>query len=326
MDSETSLSSRESNSRRRPLHTCAVSVSAIAHKASTKAQDFKDPIGSMTNRIATLATSISPFLYAMQFQWLAVLSFADDHILALENMVESVFPPSTHLFDRIDELLLIAETLPGKFDNAVDKFPMIIRQVPLLDWALVHVIAWLNIFLSRLTYWGSDSTREKEITVDTGCIECYNESTPDDKAHHPMEPQVDIQSENMEKFPPVSETKTGDAGDVKCTYKEMLEKGTKENLEKNDDNLKKEKQKFDVGKEETGEGVGNANGINESLAKDGPIRELFESASKEETGEGGGGNANGSNESIAKDDPILELFESTWHMKPGRGIKEKSKE
>ncbi|KAI3467682.1 hypothetical protein Pfo_024345 [Paulownia fortunei] len=165
--------------RRRPLHTCGASCLAIAHKACTKMQDFDGPLGSMAKRAITFINSFFPFVYSMLHQWLALLSFMDDHILSVECMIEMVFPPSTHLFDKIDGLVCSAEVLPEQLDDVFRKFPLMMHQFPFLDWVLVHLISLLNCLLSILTHWGSKNAREKEITIDVNCNDipiCKSES------------------------------------------------------------------------------------------------------------------------------------------------------
>uniref|UniRef100_A0A5B7BT39 Uncharacterized protein n=1 Tax=Davidia involucrata TaxID=16924 RepID=A0A5B7BT39_DAVIN len=311
MDSGTSLLSMESTaatrtmSRSRPLHTCGLSILVIVHRAYTIAQELNGPVGSMAKRIATFTASASPIIYAMQYQWLAVLSFVDDHILAVENMVETLFPPSAHLFNKIDELVHTAETLPGKVDDAVNKFPMIIHQFPFLDWALVHVISWLKFFISTLTHWGSNNTREKEIMIDINCNNVNNESeSAAYNAHCPVESPIPAQCENVEKKSSSisdssqDETKSTVGATVKpdtmkCSYKEVLEKGTKENSEKKKDS------------------AGSS------------MEEIPKAIVSEEEAcrEGKKKNGNKSIEGAVMEDPILELFEASWNMKPGKGGK-----
>lgn len=273
LSSTETISTKRTISRRLPLHTCGVSFLAIAHKICTKTQDFNGPIGSLTTRITKLAL---PFIYAMQIQWLAVLSFADGYILTIENIVETIFPPSAYVFNRLDEFVHIVETLPEKFDYAMNKFPPIVHQVPFLKWGLVQIIWWLNILVSVLTHCGSESTREKEkeIIVDISCNEQENESRSGEHAN----------SENLEKLSenPEAENKTYQecASVTKYSYKDVLAKGTKENLDKKEGSVQEEMKKPKVNQEE---------------------------------------NENGSDEFVTKDDPILELFESGWHMKSGKG-------
>ncbi|XP_059633557.1 uncharacterized protein LOC132276234 [Cornus florida] len=280
-------------SRRLPLHTCGVSILETAHRAYKKAQDINGPIGSMTKTIATLVTGLTaafPFVYTIQCQCLAVLSFADGYILAVENIIETLFPPSTRLFNKIDDLVLTAEALPVKFDNAVNKFPTIIHQVPFLDWALVYSISWLNFVISRLTHWGFNNTREKDIVVDINCNNVSNESdkaycheespTQTGETHCPVASPTPIQCENEEKPSPKFDSSQDETGIVdrpakfdviKCSYKEMLEKGKNENSEST---------------------------------------EGFDSYRKTVEGD----DTNKSKECGMGADPILELFETSWHM------------
>ncbi|XP_059448788.1 uncharacterized protein LOC132179978 [Corylus avellana] len=227
------------SSRHRPLHTCGASTLAIAHSASEKAQSFNGPIGSTTRRVAKLA---SPLARVMQYQWLAILSFADDCILAVENVVEKMFPPSTYVFNRIDNLVQIIETFPAKFDDALDKAPEIVHQV-------------VFFMITTLTHWESGSAREKDIMVD--------------EAHG--------QAAETPQAEPGTDSMTVDSG----TYEEEQEKGTEEkNMEKESreeedqevEKMKESSEETKVGKEEAGKGEENAD-----KSKKDPILELFES-------------------------------------------------
>lgn len=288
------------SSRHRPLHTCGVSILAIVHSAYTKAQEFNGTIGSMTRKIAKLAPFASPLAYAMQYQWLTILSFADDQILAIENMIEKVFPPSNHVFNKIDYLIQFAETLPEKFDYAFDKIPTIVHQFR-FDCALVQVIFLLNFFITKLSHWEHGSAREKEIIVDINWEKQNNEQAFVDEAQKPEKLQANVDNENKESLPtkfetPQAETETVgkafDSGITKGTYKEVLEKGTKENMEKKaGDHIEKMEK-------------------NEKINVD-----------KEEAEKGGEHNEDESNQSLLNDDPILELFESAWLTNSGRGGK-----
>ncbi|XP_021293596.1 uncharacterized protein LOC110423634 [Herrania umbratica] len=281
------------NSRRRPLHTCGVSALAIAHKSYIKAQDLNEALGTKAKKIATLTSLVSSLVYALQHLWLAILSYFDDCILALEDAVESVFPPSKHVFNKADELVQIIEKLPGKFDNVLDKFPVIIEQVPLLDWALGQAISWLSILTSLLTQWGLGNAKEKEIVVDTG----YNESNrvsaaPIDEAKRPAESPYHVGINNEETFPPVSEKPKTESEKVslqakpsaaKGTYREVLERRKPETTEKNET-------KIDSKKDENPSGT--------DVVK---VEEAKEEASKRDG-------------IVLKNDSILELFDSGWLM------------
>lgn len=285
------------SSRHHPLHTCGVAILAIVHSAYTKAQEFNGLIGSTARKVAKFAPFAGPLAYAMQYQWLTILSFADDQILAVENMIERVFPPSNHVFNKIDYLVQVAETLPEKFDYAYDKIPTIIHQFR-FDCALVQVIFLLNFFITKLSHWEYGSAREKEIIVDINCEKQNNEQAFVDEAQKPEKLQANVDSENKESLPPRSEIpqavgKAVDSGVTKGTYKEVLEKGTKEIMEKK------------AGEEHI-----------EKMEKNEEIN-----VDKEEAEKGDEHNEDESNQSLLNDDPIIELFESAWLMNSGRGAK-----
>ncbi|KAG6708830.1 hypothetical protein I3842_06G100900 [Carya illinoinensis] len=220
------------SSRHRPLQTCGVSILATARIAYNKAQDFNGPIGTTTRRIAKLVSFTSPLVYALLYPWLAILSFVDDQILfvdilSVENVVENIFPPSKYVFNKIDYLVQIIEIFPEKFDYAMGRYAMIARQVH-FDCTLVHIVCWLNFFITTLTHLGSESTREKEILVD---INFQDKPALVDEAKHS---DVGDKMGNLSLIPetPQAETETVNEGIAKTTYKQVLEKGTKGNMEK----------------------------------------------------------------------------------------------
>lgn len=285
------------SSRRQPLHTCGVSMIKIAMKASGAAQDLSGPLGSMAKKIVEIVSFAIPFVHALLYLWLVLLSSVDDHVLTVEDIIEKTFPPSKHIFNKIDDLVRVVENLPGKFDRAVKSFPSIIHQVPFLNWVLVHVISLLEILITILAYWGSEDTREKEIMVDQNCDnrEGESESALVVEAEHGSKlvieadnkPTKSSESEGSKgEFPPVSEIQQAESDtacvdakqdSIKSTYKDVFEKG------KND--------------------VGIDQNIND--------QEKF----REEKGKIADGNES------PKDDPIIELFESRWLMKRGGGGK-----
>lgn len=207
----------------------------------------------------------NPFMHALECKWLAILYFSDYLVLAFMSMVETLFPPSKHVFNKIDSLIQTAEMLPGKFDDAMNKLP---DQIPIVDWVLIQIISWPNFGISILKHWGFDDAKEKEIVMD---VSDSNELPSADQKHQSKEAENATGFMNIKKH------------DMKGTYKEVLEKGTKENGEKEKENkdggTMKETQKHVIGDEENG----------------------YVKVSKSE-------------ENITTtNDPILELFESGWH-------------
>uniref|UniRef100_A0A2N9H7Z7 Uncharacterized protein n=1 Tax=Fagus sylvatica TaxID=28930 RepID=A0A2N9H7Z7_FAGSY len=143
----------------------------------------------------------------------------------------------------------------------------------------------------KLTHWGSENTHEKEIIVDINCDWHNNEQDFVDEAQKPEESQANVDSDNKGSFPLVSETpqaetetvgKTDDSGVTKGTYKEVLEKGTKENMENKaeEENIEKieKNEKTNVDKEEAEKGVEKIEDESDQIIQnDNPILELFES-------------------------------------------------
>uniref|UniRef100_A0A0V0HJJ3 Putative ovule protein n=1 Tax=Solanum chacoense TaxID=4108 RepID=A0A0V0HJJ3_SOLCH len=236
--------------RRHLLYTCVASIFAIIHIACRKTEDCNGPIGSIIKKIWIGMSYIIPILYTMQFQWLSILSFIDKCILSSEIVIEKLFPPSSRLFDKIDKLAYVVENLPEKFDDMMEKLPMIIHQVPFLDWALVHLIAWLNFWISCLTRWGSKNAREKEIRIDVNQESTIKDFTLNSDASKDQIMLSNEKSEIEEAISPASSSTCDPFEDTvsspiygspigigtsnkdnhfgKCSYKDMLEKRTEE--------------------------------------------------------------------------------------------------
>ncbi|CAH9074001.1 unnamed protein product [Cuscuta epithymum] len=243
-------------SRCRLLRTCGNSFLAIAQIICKRMQELKAPIGPLSKKIISLSTCALPFKYGFQIQWLSILLYiADECILKSETITETAFPRLTPIFDKIHELANVVDRLPIVFEaTLLNKFPVLMHRVPFLDWALVHLIAWLSFLVSALTHWGSKNMKEKEITVDTGCND-HNHVRRTKKTEISATENASFQT-HVSPFPALQCTK-GKRGPVmvsspqssspsdstkmdctdmssmngsvgKCSYKEVLTKGVKD--------------------------------------------------------------------------------------------------
>ena len=140
--------------------------------------------------------------------------------------------------------------------------------------------------------------------VDINCNNHNQNSALVNKLQHTTESPIHAAGNAKGDFPPISETqpdKTVTAcmnvkpDSTKGTYKDVLEKGTKEDTDY---------------KEETK--MNSNNPKNDTVIQD-------------ETGKGEKQSSDELDENICKeDDPILELFESGWLMKPGTSFRDSS--
>lgn len=126
----------------------------MAEIAYRKTLEFDGPIGLTWRRIVNLIQHANPIIYFLQCQLLAILSFLDDQILVFQKTIEKVFPPSSHLFVKNDDLVLLIMSLPEKFNVALNKFPEIIHQIPGFDFVLKYLNWWLNCLVSILSKCG----------------------------------------------------------------------------------------------------------------------------------------------------------------------------
>ncbi|KAJ0969305.1 hypothetical protein J5N97_022182 [Dioscorea zingiberensis] len=170
--------------RPRLLYITGTSFVTIAHKAFRRAEEFNGPFGALARTAASL---LSPIINPLEHQCLCILSSIDDRILATEDIAVQVFPPSMHLFIKIDKLATLLNSLPDKFDQVFDQFIMLIHQLPLVDWTLEQSILALQFLISsseklisKLQFSASSAVsynpnHEREIMVDINCDEQYNE-------------------------------------------------------------------------------------------------------------------------------------------------------
>lgn len=200
-----------------------------------------------------------------------MLSLIDDQILTVQTITEKIIPSSTQVFDKMDGLVHSVEILPENLDRL---FPLITHKFPFLDWIVVRLIACLNSILSILTHWGSsssssssDQTREKEITIDVmnrNDIIIIDRRKPNDDKCLSIEPPMkrlqslkdrikgisdhhqhcasdspmysSYHSANSSPVSDLSADETYPVTMMSCSYKEMLERGTKEDDDAKDDN------------------------------------------------------------------------------------------
>ncbi|CAA0321598.1 hypothetical protein AtEden1_Chr1g0067691 [Arabidopsis thaliana] len=158
--------------RRRPLETCGGVILSMTRVLYTRSQTLMKKKKNLSSWLLRKLFEFVIFFVSMTSpfhrHFLAVLSVADDHILALQDAIETYFPSSSNVFVKIFDLLIIVETLPEKLDGVLKKLPSLMSRVAWLDWLLVHVISWLGLLVNVLGRWRDKNkgTNEKEITVD----------------------------------------------------------------------------------------------------------------------------------------------------------------
>lgn len=72
----------------------------------------------------------------------------------------SIFPPSTIIFAKVDELALLADSFPKFFNDAVDELLVFLHRLPVIDVAM-----------EKLGMTSSPSNDERGIIVDIKCEE-----------------------------------------------------------------------------------------------------------------------------------------------------------
>ncbi|KAF5198177.1 hypothetical protein FRX31_012238 [Thalictrum thalictroides] len=292
------------NTRNRPLYTWGVVILTIAHKVYLRAEHrLHGPTAILLQKLATL---LGPLLYAMQYQWLTILSFIDKQILlTIEKKTETLFPTSAYLFNVIDELVETSEFVPDKFDVVFDRLLAIMYYyVPFLNWSVTQSISILNFLIVRLTDWGVvlHVATEKEIMIDANSHDHANEMTSKEeeyKEEHHKNSEAAIASPSA-----VKSSVIGNGGS-----KQLLNKGSFKSvllMEIKDEGMQKKDQVVqDM----------------ETKKVQPTYKEKLEMGTKKEEEEGV---VHKSNSNVCKDlkakekgyeDPVLELFATAWHTK-----------
>ncbi|KAI3817474.1 hypothetical protein L1987_11265 [Smallanthus sonchifolius] len=223
--------------RRRVLLTFATLIVSILQKILTRMHISTNPTGKKAQ-----------FLYGIEHHGLAILSFLDDHIMVIEYLIETVFPSSTRMFDKIDDMVKASESLPVKFDDFFDhEVPSFMQRVPFLD----------RVFKKD----------EKEIVID---ITCHG-YRPEPK----LEPENSFEYENVVKPELLEDEKCG-KDNVTDTLKTVGNLSLKEVI----DDMNKENEHME---DANGEFLYSARGtscstdeILQSEDQEDPIFDLFE--------------------------------------------------
>ncbi|KAL5991075.1 hypothetical protein ACLOJK_011981 [Asimina triloba] len=199
--------------RPRMFYTCAVAILTLAHKANTKAEELDGPIGSLARRVASHA---GPVVYPILYYWLEIFSFVDNQIISLQNATQTIFPPSTHVFNQLDRLVLGFENLPRKFEDAVSCSSMMVRQSPTLNWATTHLSMGIDFFTTLVRDWAFYGMKEKEIAVDVNYNAPINEtSVQKEKPRHSEGAELIEKQNTIEKWTIVDDQPRGEGKGVK---------------------------------------------------------------------------------------------------------------
>ncbi|KAL5998152.1 hypothetical protein ACLOJK_009088 [Asimina triloba] len=169
---------RSRNHRHQLFSGWGIAFLTIAYRTYRRAEDLNGPVGFLVEKVGSLA---SPVAYTMLHQWLTILSFADDQILAIEDVAECLFPPSAFVFYKIHMFADISEAIPEKLDYIIDHFPMLVaNRLPFFNWARTHVSMGLDFLIYSLMEWDTSCGKEERgLIMDSSC--------PDHSCEPPVE-------------------------------------------------------------------------------------------------------------------------------------------
>ncbi|CAL9078297.1 unnamed protein product [Musa textilis] len=123
---DNSLSSSEESAmnggRPRLLHRSGTSFVSIARKSCRRIEDLDGYVGLLARLVAFMA---GPFVRPVERRWLSWLSFLDRIILTTEKILAFIFPRLEPVFTKIDELAPLVDSLPEKFDGAIDQLLLV---------------------------------------------------------------------------------------------------------------------------------------------------------------------------------------------------------
>ncbi|KAJ0242917.1 Transmembrane protein [Hirschfeldia incana] len=151
--------------RPRPLETCGATMLSMSRVVYTRTKTLNNPASFLVQKLYQLLCFFASMTSPFHRHFLALLSVADDHILA----IETYFPSTTSLFTKISGLLNAAEHLPIKLDVFLEKLPRMMNRAAWVDMFLVQALYWVDCLVNVLGHWRDKNrgTNEKEITVDS---------------------------------------------------------------------------------------------------------------------------------------------------------------
>ncbi|CAH8382721.1 unnamed protein product [Eruca vesicaria subsp. sativa] len=124
----------------------------------------KNPASYLVQKLFHLIFFFASITTPIHRHFLALLSVADDHILA----IETYFPSTTFLFHKLSNILTKSESLPSKLGAFLEKLPRMMNRAVWVDMILVHTIYCLDYLVNVLGHWRDKNKgeNEKDITVD----------------------------------------------------------------------------------------------------------------------------------------------------------------
>ncbi|CAN7039919.1 unnamed protein product [Brassica rapa subsp. trilocularis] len=151
--------------RPRPLETCGATILSMSRVLYTRTKTPTNPASFLVQKLFQLLLFFASMTSPFRRHFLAILSVADDHILA----IEAYFPSTTFFFHKTSGFLTAAESLPIKLDTFLEKLPRMMNRAAWVDMILVQALYWVDSLVNVLGHWRDKNkgTNEKEITVDS---------------------------------------------------------------------------------------------------------------------------------------------------------------
>ncbi|ERN06890.1 hypothetical protein AMTR_s00005p00253060 [Amborella trichopoda] len=243
--------------------------------------------GALGHLTQILASWVGPVSYMMQYQWLALLSFTDDQVLAITDIVEALWPPSSIIFNKMDHLGIMSEQLPNRIDAwVIDGSPMIVSTQNLLELASSILNSSL-CFLSDIVpiRFSMDSNPMGEEKDDDDEVE----ETADDKS-------VSLEEDQWRAETLKDEIEKG----LVIMGMEIMELyiGPPSPTSSSEETMNKDVKSGNV------PAALKTNNLEVAMVKEVKPHSGSESSTAS------------SKDVVVDSDPILELFEAGWHMKP----------
>ncbi|KAL5215101.1 hypothetical protein ABZP36_004253 [Zizania latifolia] len=112
--------------RSRLLLSCGESIQAMARSAYQRVETMRCPVGCVARGVSRVAT---PILSPLQLRCFSALSFVDRQLLVVQDVATVLFPCSERVFSKADDLVLLVESLPARFDGAIDGLEALVAGV-----------------------------------------------------------------------------------------------------------------------------------------------------------------------------------------------------
>ncbi|XP_062184396.1 uncharacterized protein LOC133888247 [Phragmites australis] len=114
--------------RSRLLLSCGESILAVAESAYRRVETMSCPVGCLARGFSHVAAPVLRPL-RLRLRCLSALSFVDRQLVVAQDVAAVLLPRAERVLRKVDDLVLLVESLPVRFDGAVDGLEALVAGV-----------------------------------------------------------------------------------------------------------------------------------------------------------------------------------------------------